>query len=112
MGHPSRGLTSRSPDNPKHAFRFLFRQEYGAPKLHYPVFASQNGVTSFDGYDLRTFQNYSWSFGGDPSGVFIRDVTGNTDMQTKGAQQKYKGKAQGAVGAVKDKAKDVRQKVT
>src|SRR5207247_2431644 len=69
-----RGGYSRSPDNPKHAFRFFFRQEYGATKLKYPVFASQNGVASFDGYDLRTFQNYSWSFGGDPSGVFIRDV--------------------------------------
>jgi hypothetical protein len=68
-----RGGYSRSTDNPKHAFRFFFRQEYGASKLKYPVFASQNGADSFDGYDLRTFQNYSWSFGGDSRGVFIRD---------------------------------------
>src|ERR1051326_2811385 len=68
-----RGGYSRSTGNPKHAFRFFFRQEYGASKLKYPVFASQNGADSFDGYDLRTFQNYSWSFGGDSRGVFIRD---------------------------------------
>src|SRR5213075_1308625 len=69
-----RGGFSRSTDNPKHAFRFFFRQEYGTSKLKYPVFASQNGADSFDGYDLRTFQNYSWSFQGDSLGVFIRDV--------------------------------------
>ncbi|PYM14578.1 MAG: hypothetical protein DME18_06380 [Verrucomicrobia bacterium] len=69
-----RGGYSRSTGNPKHAFRFFFRQQYGTSKLNYPVFASQNGVSSFDGYDLRTFQNYSWSFGGDGRGVFIRDV--------------------------------------
>src|SRR6266545_929315 len=68
-----RGGFSRSPGNPKHAFRFLFRQEYGASKLNYPVFASQNGADSFDGYDLRTFQNYSWSFQGDYRGIFLRD---------------------------------------
>ena len=69
-----RGGFSRSTDNPKHAFRFFFRQEYGTSKLKYPVFANQGGTDSFDGYDLRTFQNYSWSFQGDPLGVFIRDV--------------------------------------
>jgi hypothetical protein len=68
-----RGGYSRSTGNPKHAFRFFFRQQYGASKLKYPVFASQGGADSFDGYDLRTFQNYSWSFGGDSRGVFIRD---------------------------------------
>src|SRR5437763_12806634 len=68
-----RGGFSRSTDNPKHAFRFFFRQEYGAPKLKYPVFASQNGADAFDGYDLRTFQNYSWSFQGDYRGIFLRD---------------------------------------
>ena len=37
------------------------------------MFASQNGTDAFDSYDLRTFQNYSWSYEGDPSGVFLRD---------------------------------------
>jgi hypothetical protein len=68
-----RGGYSRSPNNPKHAFRFFFRQEYGAPTLDYPVFASQHGASSFVKFDLRTFQNYSWSFEGDPRGIFMRD---------------------------------------
>src|SRR5205823_14338153 len=60
-----RGGFSRSSGNPKHAFRFFFRQEYGASKLNYPAFANQNGADTFDGFDLRTFENYSWSFLGD-----------------------------------------------
>ena len=69
-----RGGYSRSGGNPKHAFRFFFRNEYGTSPFKYPMFASQNGVTQFDGFDLRTFENYSWSFEGDPRGIFIRDV--------------------------------------
>lgn len=68
-----RGGYSRSTDNPKHAFRLLFRQSYGASKLNYPAFANQDGTGSFDGYDLRTFQNYSWSFGGDARFIALRD---------------------------------------
>jgi hypothetical protein len=68
-----RGGYSRSTGNPKHAFRFFFRSEYGAGKLNYPVFANQGGVTSFDGFDLRTFENYSWSFEGDYRFIALRD---------------------------------------
>ena len=68
-----RGGYSRSSGNPKHAFRFFFRQEYGASKLNYPAFANQNGASSFDGYDLRTFENYSWSFEGDYRFIALRD---------------------------------------
>ncbi|MHB1307819.1 MAG: lamin tail domain-containing protein [Limisphaerales bacterium] len=67
-----RGGFSRSTDNPKHAFRLFFREEYGSPKLNYPLFGD-DGADRFDGVDLRTFQNYSWSFQGDPQGVFLRD---------------------------------------
>ena len=67
-----RGGFSRSTDNPKHAFRFFFRQEYGNPKLRFPLFGDA-GADTFDGIDLRTFQNYSWSFQGDSRGVFLRD---------------------------------------
>jgi hypothetical protein len=87
-----RGGFSRSTGNPKHAFRFFFRQEYGTSKLDYPVFASQGGADSFDGYDLRTFQNYSWSFQGDPLGVFIRDVFSRDtqiDMGQPGERGEY-----------------------
>jgi hypothetical protein len=68
-----RGGYSRSPNNPKHAFRLFFRTEYGAGKLNYPVFEKQNGVDSFDAFDLRTFQNYSWSFEGDARCIGLRD---------------------------------------
>jgi hypothetical protein len=68
-----RGGYSRSTGNPKHAFRFFFRQQYGASKLQYPAFASQGGADTFDGYDLRTFENYSWSFEGDYRFIGLRD---------------------------------------
>lgn len=67
-----RGGYSRSTGNPKHAFRFFFREQYGAPKLRYPLFAD-GGADAFDCFDLRTFQNYSWSFEGDSRGIFMRD---------------------------------------
>ena len=66
-----RGGFSRSTDNPKHAFRVLLSDEYGQGKLEHPFFGE--GVDIFDGFDLRTFQNYSWSFQGDGSGIFVRD---------------------------------------
>ncbi len=68
-----RGGFSRSTSNPKHALRLFFRNEYGAGKLNYPVFGP-DATQSFDGFDLRTFQNYSWSFQGDSRGIFLRDV--------------------------------------
>lgn len=74
-----RGGFSRSTNNPKHAFRLFFREEYGASKLIYPLFG-EKGTDTFDGIDLRTFQNYSWSFQGDSRGIFIRDVF-NRDAQ-------------------------------
>jgi len=67
-----RGGFSRSTDNPKHALRLFFREEYGVPKLRYPLFGDE-GADTFDNIDLRTFQNYSWSFQGDGRGVFFRD---------------------------------------
>lgn len=68
-----RGGFSRSGDNPKHAFRLFFRGEYGDSTLDYPLFGS-GGTGSFKKMDLRTAQNYSWSFGGDPSNTMIQDV--------------------------------------
>jgi len=68
-----RGGYSRSTGNPKHAFRLFFRQAYGTAKLNYPAFANQGGADSFDGFDLRTFENYSWSFEGDYRFIALRD---------------------------------------
>ena len=74
-----RGGFSRMPMNPKHAFRLFFRKEYGEPKLKYPLFGA-TGAKEFDNLDVRTFQNYSWSFQADPRGVFLRDQF-NRDLQ-------------------------------
>lgn len=77
-----RGGFSRAADNPKHAFRFFFRDSYGAGKLDYGLFGDTPGAaTSFDKFDLRCAQNYSWAFQGDGNnGIFIRDAVAR-DMQ-------------------------------
>ncbi|MEJ6579929.1 MAG: lamin tail domain-containing protein [Akkermansiaceae bacterium] len=74
-----RGGFSRSTSNPKHALRLFFRDEYGDPKLKYPLFGAE-GVDEFDKVDLRTSQNYSWAFQGDGSNTFLREVLGR-DLQ-------------------------------
>jgi len=58
-----RGGYSRHNENPKHAFRFFFREKYGKGKLKYPLFGDE-GVKEFDKIDFRTSQNYSWSYPG------------------------------------------------
>ncbi|HKQ36924.1 MAG TPA: lamin tail domain-containing protein, partial [Verrucomicrobiae bacterium] len=67
-----RGGFSRSTANPKHAFRFFFREEYGQTKLRYPLFGDA-GIDTFDKFDLRTMQNYSWAFQSDGRMICIRD---------------------------------------
>ncbi|MFK7845900.1 MAG: lamin tail domain-containing protein [Rhodothermales bacterium] len=64
-----RGGFSRSDNNPKHAFRLFFRNQ----KLQYPLFGEE-GVDEFENIDLRTSQNYSWSFNGDSRNTMNRDV--------------------------------------
>lgn len=58
----------------KHSFRLFFRSEYGDSKLKFPVFG-ENATDTFDGFDLATFQNHSWSNQGNPgtNGLFVRD---------------------------------------
>ena len=68
-----RGAFSRSGSNPKHSFRLIFRGEYGAGKLEYPLFGGE-GVDSFDRVDLRTSQNCSWAFEGSAKNTLLRDV--------------------------------------
>lgn len=75
-----RGGASRSPENPKHAFRLFFRGEYGATKLRYPLFGDE-GVDEFDGIDLRTpsLISWHWCFPGSErfrceNNTFLRDV--------------------------------------
>lgn len=76
-----RGGWSRNDSNPKHAFRWFFRSEFGEPKLKYPLFGD-DGVDEFDKIDLRTAMNYSWSYGAEDASknTFLRDVF-SRDMQ-------------------------------
>ena len=75
-----RGGFSRMDINPKHSFRLFFRDVYGPSKLEFPLFGDSK-VKTFDNLDLRTSQNYSWSFGSDgENGLFVRDLV-NRDIQ-------------------------------
>lgn len=74
-----RGGYSRNDFNPKHAFRFYFRSEYGDGKLDYAMFGDE-GADEFDVLDLRTEQNYSWSSEGNVQNTFLREVFGR-DLQ-------------------------------
>ncbi|MFT5498389.1 MAG: hypothetical protein ACI9TH_003801, partial [Kiritimatiellia bacterium] len=73
MGLRIRGGFSRSKSNPKHAWRCFFREQYGDDRLSYPLFGNE-GANEFDKIDLRTAQNYSWSFSGDGANTFGREV--------------------------------------
>lgn len=79
-----RGAFSRSSSNPKHSLRLFFRDSYGG-KLNFPLFEGE-GADTFDKVDLRTSQNFSWSFEGSPYNTFIRetfsrDAQGDFGMQ-------------------------------
>jgi hypothetical protein len=74
-----RGGFSRDVNNPKHAFRFFFRQQYGESKLRYPLFGN-DGADRFDKIDLRTMQNYSWAYQNDSRMICLRD-TSSRDAQ-------------------------------
>jgi hypothetical protein len=67
-----RGGYSRDGNNPKHAFRILFDEKYGEAELKFPLFGDE-GVNTFKNIDLRTSQNYSWSYGGDSRNIMVRD---------------------------------------
>ena len=65
--------------NPKHSFRFFFKEEYGDAKLNYKLFEDE-GVEEFDKMDLRTATNYSWAIEGNARNAMLRDVVCR-DMQ-------------------------------
>ena len=86
-----RGGFSRSTENPKHSFRLYFRGDYGDPKLEYPLFG-RYGAAEFDQVDLRTAQNYSWSFDGNDSNTFLREESTRQafrDMGQEGSRVRY-----------------------
>jgi hypothetical protein len=67
-----RGGWSRHDNYPKHAFRLFFREEYGYPKLDFPLFGDE-GTDTYDKVDLRTAQNYAWS-NGDGRNTMVHEV--------------------------------------
>ena len=74
-----RGGFSRRTQNPKHSFRLFFRGQYGNGRLNYRLFGDE-GADTFDKFDLRGPQNYSWAMGGTSQNSFIRD-TWSRDLQ-------------------------------
>ncbi|MEO7318284.1 MAG: lamin tail domain-containing protein, partial [Chthoniobacteraceae bacterium] len=87
-----RGGFSRSTGNPKHAFRLFFRDSYGPSKLNYDLFGSDpTGTDSFDKFDLRCAQNYSWSFGGDGNGNFLGDPMARDQQLAMGQPSSHGG---------------------
>jgi hypothetical protein len=86
-----RGGYSRSTDNPKHSFRLLFREQYGTSKLKYPLFG-RDAAQEFDKIDIRTAQNYSWSFEGDDRNTFLREESSRQallDLGQPGSHVRY-----------------------
>ena len=65
------GGASRNTHNPKHSFRFNFRQEYGDAKLEFPLFESSS-VNRFDTLLVRTGHNQGW-FTGNVSSQYLRE---------------------------------------
>jgi hypothetical protein len=84
-----RGGASRSDGNPKHAFRLRFRREYGAARLHYPLFG-EDGATSFNGIDLRCSQTPSWHLLEPGNHTELRDIF-SRDLQLACGQPSTRG---------------------
>lgn len=56
------GGHGRLPEkNPKHAFRLVFKPQYGPKKLKYPVFGEDYGAVKFNDLVLRTFFGNAWT---------------------------------------------------
>ena len=68
-----RGGYSRKTSNPKHAFRLIFRKEYGTSKLEFPLFGDE-GAEEYKNIDLRTSLNYSWADEQSSRNNLLRDV--------------------------------------
>ena len=75
------GGVGRNSSFPKHSFRLLFKREYGATKLNFPLFAeatedAEGAVESFDSIILRSGFNNTWhrgSGGEEQRAQYLRD---------------------------------------
>jgi hypothetical protein len=68
-----RGGWSRHFECPKRSFRVFFRSEYGNAALNYPIYGDE-GASEYDKFDIQTSMNYSWSYYGDASNTFLREI--------------------------------------
>lgn len=69
------GFTSRDPSrNPKHSLRLVFRKQYGAGKLNFPLFGP-GGASEFDTLVLRSNSQDAWVYDAPSNrvGQFVRD---------------------------------------
>ncbi len=70
------GGNDRGTDSPKKSFRLFFRSIYGASKLNYPLFGTDDPQQSFDHILLKAGHNYTWANnGGTPANQadYLRD---------------------------------------
>jgi hypothetical protein len=79
-----RGGFSRSGSNPKHAFRLFFRNQYDGPSEF--AWFGDEGADVFHNMDLRTSQNYSWSFQNSNENTFEREVFSRDTERDMGRQ--------------------------
>ncbi len=66
------GGAGRNPRVKKHAFRMLFKSEYGPTRLRYPLFEDSD-VDSFNTVSLTSRYNHSWHNSSDRA-LYIRDT--------------------------------------
>lgn len=75
-----RGGQSRGANFPKHSFNLFFRDEYGAPKLDFPLFGP-DGAGTFDTISLRCEHGYAYA---DPYPLEVRlDFTAMRDVMCR-----------------------------
>ena len=84
-------IEHHSNASPKTSLRLLFKREYGAAKLRYPLFESDpvhadSAVTAFDRIILRSGKNQSWT-----SGRFLDLVTYVEDQWVRDSQRAMSG---------------------
>ena len=85
------GYTSRNPSrNPKHSLRLVFRDDYGAPQLEYPLFGNR-AAESFNTLVLRSNSQDAWVYdtGDNRLGQFIRDQWARETLLAMGQVQPH-----------------------
>jgi len=66
----------------KKSFRMVFRNEYGAPKLDYPLFGT-GAAEEFDNFILRANSNDAWPYNGSGA-LYIRDAFAMNSIREMG----------------------------